>query len=463
MTRKQELEASIVTEALRPGEQWIAMAEIHESEENGRIHYPEADLRELVQSIQGVGLQEALRVRPQPEGGYELVDGHRRYRALQQLERAQARCHVDAMSVEDARLYRVVTMFHKNTGTLYEQARYLAMALKNPGMNRQKLAQLTGIKPGTLKNRLELLEFPESIAQRVGQNGFSVDHARILASLAPVPAALEEGLRVAAEKEKAGELRSAPNFFQDLKKALLKADLARDPSAGKYWEVAREFPTFEGQAAKLQNLTYKAPGRGNEVLVLDVAGFDDLVAKGKAAVARRREKEAKREPTKEDIAEAKRRAREDRQRALDHAAGEWMRDAMRAAALERVRTLEAVDGQDVFLLAWNTLEVGVRDVEALAVAANVKADDLRALLEWNSDVDPASLAILQGSPAALLRVLLAVQLEDLTNGHYAGWRTVCQRWTGKTPDEWKKEAMVEARKLLKAKAQTDPSEESADS
>jgi len=105
----------------------------------------------------------------------------------------------------------------------------------------------------------------------------------------------------------------------------------------------------------------------------------------------------------------------------------------------------------------------VRDVAALAAAANVKPDDLRALLEWNSDVDPASLAILQCGSAALLRVLLAVQLEDLTNGHYAGWRSVCQRWCGKTPEEWKKETTVEARKLMKAKPQSGQPEASDES
>lgn len=440
----------------------VPVSQIRESEDNGRIVYEETAMKDLMQSIQGSGLQEPIVLRQlDSEDAYEVVDGHRRFRAVQRLKWTDVPATIKPLTVEAARLYRVATIFQRQGATPYEEARYLAAALKNPGMTRQELSKTCGIKPGTLRNRLELLEFPEEVAKRVGVEGFGVDHARVLAALAPYPDALAAGLKVADEKEKDGTMRSAPKFFEDIKKNLLKANLARDPGAGKYWDVRNEFPTFEGQAGKLPKLEFKLP-YGEAVLVLDVAGFDGLVDKAKATLERRREKESAK-TAKEDADEARRKKRRERQLEIERLAREWSENAMREALQTRLAGLAKVTSADLTALVLDALDVGLadEDVDALATTAGVPADRLRGFLAWNHQGPAAEQALFaESTPTEILRLVLAITLARSLDGHTGNWGALCGHWTGKAPTDWAAEGLVQAKELVKAKPKTEAEGES---
>lgn len=444
-------------EATQDGFVLVPVRLIHESPDNGRIVYDEASMKDLMQSLREGGLRSGIVLRPDAEG-YEVVDGHRRSRAVQRLEWEVVKCRIDdAMTTEEARLYRIATIFQNAGATPFEEARYLAAALKNEGMNRQKLSQTCGIKPGTLRNRLELLEFPEDVAKRVGVDGFAVEHARILASLSGFPEALAVGLKVADDKEKDGTMRSAPRFFEDVKKALLKANLARDPASNKLWDVRNAFPTFEGQAGKLAKVEHKTQ-YGESVLVLDVPAFDGLVEKAKATLEKRKEKEAK-GSAKEDADEARRQKRRERQFEIERAASQWQATAVREATFERLAGLKKVVAADLATLVLDGLGVGVaeEDVEPLAKAAGVPVEHLRAFLGWNLDGDATEQVLVRDSDAHdLLRLVLAVSLGHSLSGDSGTWKLLCRHWTGKTPEEWAKEALERGREPSRTKARTAP-------
>ena len=60
----------------------IPVASIHRSPYQPRVTFDEESIAELAQSIRQVGLIQPLVVRKAPEGGYELVAGERRLRAV---------------------------------------------------------------------------------------------------------------------------------------------------------------------------------------------------------------------------------------------------------------------------------------------------------------------------------------------------------------------------------------------
>ncbi|MES2155272.1 MAG: ParB/RepB/Spo0J family partition protein [bacterium] len=436
----------------------VPVNQVRESPDNGRINYDEAALKDLMQSIKSTRLEEDVVVRRVEADVYEVVDGHRRFRAVQRLGWDAVPVLVKPLTEEEARLYRVATIFQRANATPYEEARYLAAALKNPGMTRQLLSQTCGIKPGTLRNRLELLEFPEQVAKRVGVDGFAAEHARILASLAAYPDALAVGLKVAEDKDTEGTMRSAPRFFEDVKKALVKANAARDPTSNRLWEVRNAFPTFEGQAGKLACVKHKTQF-GEAVLVLDVAAFDGLVDKAKATLERRKEKDAK---PKEDADEARRIRRRERQLEVEHAANEWKRDALREAAFSRLGNIKEVEASDLASPLLDALEVGIdeNDIEPLAEAAGVPVERLRGFLAWNNEGEAASQDLIQHStPIELLRLVLALSVARSLDGQSGTWSTLCGHWTGKTMAAWDDAATEAARGIVKAKGKQGEAEE----
>ena len=78
----------------------IPVASIHRSPYQPRVTFDEESIAELAQSIRQVGLIQPLVVRKAPEGGYELVAGERRLRAVKSLGMEKVTCIVE-QSVQD--------------------------------------------------------------------------------------------------------------------------------------------------------------------------------------------------------------------------------------------------------------------------------------------------------------------------------------------------------------------------
>ena len=70
----------------------IPVASIHRSPYQPRVTFDEESIAELAQSIRQVGLIQPLVVRKAPEGGYELVAGERRLRAVKSLGMEKVTC-----------------------------------------------------------------------------------------------------------------------------------------------------------------------------------------------------------------------------------------------------------------------------------------------------------------------------------------------------------------------------------
>ena len=78
----------------------IPVASIHRSPYQPRVTFDEESIAELAQSIRQVGLIQPLVVRKALEGGYELVAGERRLRAVKSLGMEKVTCIVE-QSVQD--------------------------------------------------------------------------------------------------------------------------------------------------------------------------------------------------------------------------------------------------------------------------------------------------------------------------------------------------------------------------
>ena len=87
MPRRKNSEAEVQpeagTEAVTEQVQQIAISELHPFEGHPFKVLDDETMAETVESIKQVGIANPLIVRPDPDGGYEIISGHRRHHAAE--------------------------------------------------------------------------------------------------------------------------------------------------------------------------------------------------------------------------------------------------------------------------------------------------------------------------------------------------------------------------------------------
>jgi ParB/RepB/Spo0J family partition protein len=180
----------------------IDLSKIDPSPDNPRKSFPAKELEELATSIETQGLQQPIEVLPaNAEGRHELVDGERRFRALQILAEAhekgdrwrRVRAVIKPLSREEARDYRLATFVRAGLNPI-EQARAFEARLAAGGITQEQLGKIVGgLKQGTIANKLHLLKAPENLQAKLisGEMGERLLR-ELLRKFADVPEVLQE-------------------------------------------------------------------------------------------------------------------------------------------------------------------------------------------------------------------------------------------------------------------------------
>jgi ParB family chromosome partitioning protein len=140
----------------------IPVSKISISPYQPRLVFDKQKLQELSESIREVGLISPILVRS-IQGGYELVGGERRWRAVTALKWET----VPAIIIEMSDALAKVCAISDNTGeplTDYESAlAYHKILADGEYRSQSKLAEVLGINKSTVSRCLQLVELPESI------------------------------------------------------------------------------------------------------------------------------------------------------------------------------------------------------------------------------------------------------------------------------------------------------------
>lgn len=138
------------------------------------------DLTELAQSIRAVGLLQPLVVRPDTDGGVEIIDGHRRHAAAVIAGAKALPCLAVRQRDADHRTELMLAAAMHKELTPLEQAEAF-VNLRARGLTVAAIAQRTGYSESTVSARLALRDLPPDARRMVASGQLSITDATDLA------------------------------------------------------------------------------------------------------------------------------------------------------------------------------------------------------------------------------------------------------------------------------------------
>lgn len=164
----------------------LNISALRESKHNPRQHFNEAQLLELLESIQKVGVLTPLLVRPLAQGEYEIAAGHRRYRAAKRAKLTTVPCIVREM--DDQAFMEVLTIENlqrEDVHPLDEAKGYEALMAAPYRMGVQTIADRVVRSVKYIYDRVKLLALSKAAQELFWAGRIEAGHAILLARLTP--------------------------------------------------------------------------------------------------------------------------------------------------------------------------------------------------------------------------------------------------------------------------------------
>jgi ParB family chromosome partitioning protein len=164
------------------GEQRVVpIDQIRASKLNPRREFNEEDLAELAESIRQKGLVQPIVVRPDRlAGGYEIVAGERRWRAVQRIGMHSVPCIVRELSDQEVLELGIIENVQRADLNPIEEAIGYRELIERFGYTQDQLAEVIGKSRSHLANTIRLLKLPETVQNLVQEGKLTAGHARAL-------------------------------------------------------------------------------------------------------------------------------------------------------------------------------------------------------------------------------------------------------------------------------------------
>ena len=172
----------------RPGNpQELPVASIRPNPFQPRTHFDETALKELADSIEASGLIQPVVVRPRA-GGFELIAGERRWRAVQRLGWDKVPAIVREADDRTVLTLALIENLQRDDLSPMEAARSYQRLIDEFGVSQAEVARLVGRDRSTVANSLRLFKLPEEVRDMVDDGRLSEGHARALLGMSDAAA-----------------------------------------------------------------------------------------------------------------------------------------------------------------------------------------------------------------------------------------------------------------------------------
>jgi len=160
----------------------IPLTQLRESPTNPRKFYDEAALQELAASIRERGVLQPILVRQLAEDTYEIVAGHRRYRASILAEKTEIEAVVRELTDAEVFEIQLIENLQREDLTALEEGESYA-ALEAAGLSVKEIAVRVSKKPKDVATRLALSRLADEVKALVAKGTLPVEHAEQLARI----------------------------------------------------------------------------------------------------------------------------------------------------------------------------------------------------------------------------------------------------------------------------------------
>ena len=145
-----------------------------------RIHFDEAALGELAESIRARGVIQPVIVRPRGDGKYQLVAGERRWRAAQKAQLHEIPALVRELDEREVMALALIENLQREDLNPVEEARAYRRLADEEGMTQAEIAEMVGKSRSHVANLQRLLDLPDEVLGLVAAGALSMGHARAL-------------------------------------------------------------------------------------------------------------------------------------------------------------------------------------------------------------------------------------------------------------------------------------------
>jgi ParB family chromosome partitioning protein len=160
--------------------QRVRVADVAPNRFQPRRTFTESDLVELETSIKANGLLQPITVRSQPGGGWELVAGERRLRAVGRLGWTEIPAIVREFDDRAMLTLALVENLQRSDLNPLEEAEGYQRLIDEFGLTQQQVADAVGKDRTTITNLLRVLTLQAAIRAMVERGHITAGHARAL-------------------------------------------------------------------------------------------------------------------------------------------------------------------------------------------------------------------------------------------------------------------------------------------
>ena len=185
-------------------------------------------MEQTVESIKQIGVVSPLIVRPDPEGGYEILSGHRRLHAAQLAGLETVPVIVKDVTDEQAMELALVENLQREDLDPVEEAAGIRELMTRCDLTQEQAARKLGKSRSALANSLRLLSLPETVLELLKSGFITIGHAKVVLGL-PTPELQEEAAQMIADNQL--NVRQAEALCKKLAKPAKEPVAAPLPSA----------------------------------------------------------------------------------------------------------------------------------------------------------------------------------------------------------------------------------------
>lgn len=172
-----------------------------------RTRLDEGALAELAASIEASGLLQPVVVRPR-NGGYELIAGERRWRAVQRLGWPTVPAVVKDADDQTLLTLALVENLQRDDLSPIDEAQGYRRLMEEFALSQVDVARAVGRHRATVANLLRLLKLPEEVQALIQEGKLSEGHARALLALEQSEAVVRMAKRAVADGWSVREVES---------------------------------------------------------------------------------------------------------------------------------------------------------------------------------------------------------------------------------------------------------------